>query len=271
MRRPRSQPGRSARPSASVPRASCSQGAPSKTGDASAGRQARAPNAAAATSSSAPTPRTRHRSSAVGSSAAAVSGAGRPGRGRAGRGAAFGRAPTTALSSGTVARGAHLREPGRMTGLSPSTSPCASQVRSAARSMGPISLPSPSLTFQPLMAPLPLPRGGGEYTSSDPGPQASAGRKTRCDLGFCGTSAARTRPYWRWFPWPISTPKPFDWGAFAATGAAGPGRPGSSWGRARTARRPSITSRTWPCAWAARGASTRTGRSSSGWPCGRPW
>ena len=271
MRRPRSQPGASARPSASVPRASCHQGAPSKAGDASAGRQARYPNAAAATSSNAPTPRTRHRSAGSTSSTSAASGSGRPGLARAGRGAALGRAPTTALSSGTVASGAHFREPGRMTGLSPSTSPCASQVRSAARSMGPISLPSPSLTFQPLIGAPSAPSGRWGIYLFDPVPQALCDRKSRHGLGFCGTSAARTRPYWRWYRWPISTRRPFDWGDSAATGAAGPGRPGSSWGQAPTVRPPSTTSRTWPSAWAVPGASTRTGRSSSGSPCGRPW
>ena len=66
---------------------------------------------------------------------------------------ACGREPMTPFSSSIVDSGTHLREPGRITGLSPSIRPWESQVRRADRSMGPISLPSPSLTLNPAMSP----------------------------------------------------------------------------------------------------------------------
>ncbi len=97
----------------------------------------------------------------MGSSGSAASASASAFRPRAGRDAAFVRvAPRAPLNSWTVPRATHFRDPGRMTGLSPSMSPCASQVRRAARSMGPISLPSPSLTFQPPMLPLSFSTGG---------------------------------------------------------------------------------------------------------------
>ncbi len=74
-----------------------------------------------------------------------------------------------------------------MTGLSPSTSPCASHVRRASRSMGPISLPSPSLTFQPFM-PSGSRSGSGDYTPIrallTPPRASGPRRKTRLPRGF---------------------------------------------------------------------------------------
>ena len=66
---------------------------------------------------------------------------------------ALGCAPRMPLSSAIEESGTHLRDPGRITGLSPSIRPWESQVRRADRSMGPISLPSPSLTLNPAMSP----------------------------------------------------------------------------------------------------------------------
>ena len=99
-----------------------------------------------------------------------------------------------------------------MTGLSPSTSPCASQVRSAARSIGPISLPSPSLTLNPAMR-------RRIYTFSDPTqantrtPFFPAFAQVLRNKGLAGSSIMA------WSRWPTSMRRPCGWGDSAATPA----------------------------------------------------
>ena len=114
---------------------SASQGAPSKAESASLGRHARKPRPAPRRAAAGrPTTRTRRRSTARGLvvDSSIRLGARRPSAARAAF--AFGlpvETPSTPLSSGIVASGTHLREPGRITGLSPSTAPA--RARSAGR------------------------------------------------------------------------------------------------------------------------------------------